>query len=224
MSQAVKFGIFVIFSILLVAGFYLIDFNEKQNQLSAKNAELESVKEEIKQLKEDLAQLDSLLKEEKEWEEKIKNEINNTTIVEEDPELFVANYIKDFERAVVQQSEEMNDPYFRINSITPGEMSASGGKKKKKKKGDGEDEEDSGDDESLGEAPEALSSIPTRVFQMQLTGRYSTFIDFLYKLGELELERLVTINEISISPGDEDGTPIVKISIPVKAYLKTTGT
>ncbi len=60
---------------------------------------------------------------------------------------------------------------------------------------------------------------------MEMTGRYSTLVEFLYQLGALELDRLVTINEISLKPknskgGGEEGSPVLSITIPITAYLR----
>ena len=56
-----------------------------------------------------------------------------------------------------------------------------------------------------------------------MTGKYSTLVEFLYQLGALELDRLVTINEISLRPKGENeggGSPTLSITIPITAYLR----
>ncbi|CAN0431204.1 unnamed protein product [Phaeothamnion confervicola] len=56
-----------------------------------------------------------------------------------------------------------------------------------------------------------------------MTGKYSTLIDFLYQLGAMKLDRLVTINKISLSPNKIEGnaSPVLTIAMPVTAYMKT---
>jgi Tfp pilus assembly protein PilO len=59
---------------------------------------------------------------------------------------------------------------------------------------------------------------------MQMTARYSTLVDFLYQLGALKLDRLVTINKISLSPntkGEGGESPVLSVQIPITAYMKT---
>ncbi|MEW6281624.1 MAG: type 4a pilus biogenesis protein PilO, partial [Candidatus Eremiobacterota bacterium] len=66
---------------------------------------------------------------------------------------------------------------------------------------------------------------PTRVFSMTMNGHYQTLVDFLYQLGALKLDRLVTINKITLSPTtDKDtGEDTLNISIPITAYLRQGG-
>jgi hypothetical protein len=57
-----------------------------------------------------------------------------------------------------------------------------------------------------------------------MTSKYSTLIDFLYQLGAMKLDRLVTINRISLSPGKTEGgnaSPVLSVSMPITAYMKT---
>jgi hypothetical protein len=127
---------------------------------------------------------------------------------------------------VADQQEVTGDDSFRIKSITPrgeqvtetpvggdeGEESTSSSDKGGKKGGGG----------SASES-QTLQGFPTRVFAMDMTGRYSTLVEFLYQLGNLELDRLVTINEISLKPEtskDEPGSPVLSITIPITAYLR----
>jgi hypothetical protein len=57
---------------------------------------------------------------------------------------------------------------------------------------------------------------------MTMTAKYPTLVDFLYELGALELDRLVTINQISLSPGPSEGggSPVLTVTIPITAYLR----
>jgi Tfp pilus assembly protein PilO len=56
-----------------------------------------------------------------------------------------------------------------------------------------------------------------------MTGKYSTVIDFLYQLGAMKLDRLVTINRLSLSPSKSEGnaSPVLTVSMPITAYMKT---
>jgi len=70
-----------------------------------------------------------------------------------------------------------------------------------------------------------LKSFPTRVLNMSMRGKYATLIDFLYQLGALKLERLVTIDKIALSPADKStaGSPTLTITIPITAYMRQGG-
>jgi len=58
---------------------------------------------------------------------------------------------------------------------------------------------------------------------MNMTGKYSTLIDFLYQLGAMKLDRLVTINRISLAPTKSEGnaSPVLTVTLPITAYMKT---
>ena len=117
---------------------------------------------------------------------------------------------------VVAQQEATGDYDFKITQISPK------GQKMSEVNTGSEDSDESDAAESAAEESETLQGFPTRVFGMSMTGRYTTVVDFLYELGALELDRLVTINKISLSPSSsEDGnSPILKIDIPITAYLR----
>ena len=76
--------------------------------------------------------------------------------------------------------------------------------------------------------PAVLKKFPTRTFQMTMRGRYATLIEFLYQLGDLRLERLVTINKIALTPDGSDKksggkSPVLTIQIPITAYMREGG-
>ena len=92
---------------------------------------------------------------------------------------------------------------------------------------DADNTEAAEEDEGVDATPDALKQFPTRVFQMTMKGRYSTLIEFLYQLGDLRLERLVTIDKIALQPenkkeGDKR-SPVLTIQIPITAYMRQGG-
>lgn len=206
---------------LIGAGFYVVDWQKKYQEIEQLTQELEKSKQKLEKSKEEIKLLPQLTKEVEDLEKEL-NALVASKFTTEAPELFVANYIAEIERMVVGQQEATGDYDFQIVSITPGAMTSTSG-------GEGDKKDDVVDDSGAAPAPEALQGFPTRVFQMQMTGRYSTLVDFLYQLGALELDRLVTINKISLQPGSGEGatglgeSPVLSVTIPITAYLRQGG-
>lgn len=215
LTTPMKIIIAFILIALIGAGFYLLDWQAKFQERDSQKKALEEARQKLEKIKQDIAALPELTRQMEEKEKEL-NALVSSKMSQEDPQLFVANYIAEIERMVVGQQEATGDYDFDILSITPGASTAptpapSGGNGTAAPEGGG------------AQAPEALQGFPTRVFQMSMTGRYATFVDFLYQLGALKLDRLVTINKITISPGKTgDGdSPILSVQIPITAYMKT---
>ena len=203
------------------AGFYLLDWQSKYARLEQETKNLQDAQAQLDKAKEDLKQLPELTKQ-MEAKEKELQDLVASKFTKEDPQLFVANYIAEIERMVVGQQESTGDYDFVINSITPGAEQRQNAPSGENKDGGAPPADNSG----AASTPEALQGFPTRVFQMQMTGRYTTLVDFLYQLGALKLDRLVTINKISLSPtgkGSGADSPILTIQIPITAYLRQGG-
>lgn len=111
---------------------------------------------------------------------------------------FVPAYMADIEKLVENVKMKMGDQNFLITVLNPGAAS--------KEAGDG-----------------YLSDYPRKSFQLQLSGRYGTVVDFLRQLGELKLRRLVTIDRLSLSPSAEargGQSPTLSVAMPMTAYLQ----
>jgi len=117
---------------------------------------------------------------------------------------FVPSYMADVEKLVEQQRIRMNDPDFIITAMTPDTKS-----------------------DSSSSVNNVLASYPARSFQMSLTGRYTTVIDFLKQLGALKLKRLVTVSKLTLSGSpDKDNyskSPMLTITMPISVYLRKEG-
>lgn len=197
---------------LIGAGFYVLDWQKKQAEIDQLTQDLAARNTKLADIKRQIDELPKLTKEVEALEKELQSLVASK-FTKEEPQLFVANYIAEIERMVLRQQESTGDYDFAIISITPGQM-------QQKQVDTGKEE---GQDELEVDAPEALQGFPTRVFQMSMTGRYATLVDFLYQLGDLELDRLVTINKISLSPqtGDDAGaSPVLSVTIPITAYLR----
>ena len=229
MNTPMKIAVAGLIIVLMAVGFYVVSWSEKYKEIE--NLEIQH-KERLDQkarLEADVAQLPKLREEAAGLEKELLSLVQSK-FTKEEPELFVANYIAEIERLVADQQEVTGDETFAIKSITPADAGmaqpTASTEEETAKPG-------AAATPAAGGAPasapatesETLQGFPTRVFAMEMTGKYSTLVEFLYQLGALELDRLVTINQISLRPqgGTEDlggASPSLNITIPITAYLR----
>ena len=214
MNTPMKVAVAVVIIALMGVGFYVVDWSDKKKKIEELQAQYVEKEQQKKRLEEDVAKLEEYEKEAEKLEKELLSLVQSK-FTQEEPELFVANYIAEIERMVVGQQEATGDYDFKITQISPKGQKMS-------EVNSGEEGEEETEEVTAAEESETLQGFPTRVFDMNMTGRYTTIVDFLYELGALELDRLVTINKISLSPTNtEDGSsPILDINIPITAYLR----
>jgi Tfp pilus assembly protein PilO len=214
---------------LILAGFWFMDYQQKYTEIQQLDQNLKQSEEKLSSSKAKLQDLPRLTEEMQALERELQSLIASK-FTNEDPELFVANYIADIERLVLAQQQATGDATFSIDSIQPGQMQTTA----TPDSGNNADQPGGtpppgqapppADQPDAGQAPEALQGFPTRVFSMTMSGHYGTLVDFLYQLGALKLDRLVTINKISLSPTkDKERGDTLNIQIPITAYLRQGG-
>ena len=198
--------------------FWMLDWQGKQQTLTQIDKTLEDKHAEKDKMEKDVQKIDELVKVNNDLKKQLK-EVVQTGFTPEREQEFVANYIEKIESLVNRVSVEDNDSSFTINAITPGQQQTQAAPKKEEKK----------DDKTVASGPSvppALQSYPTRTFQMAMKGRYETLIDFFDRLGKLELQRLVTVQRLTLSPTSASGggrSPVLSITMPLTAYLRTGG-
>lgn len=215
MNTPMKALVAVVIIALIAVAFHVLDWQGKKEEIRSLEDRIVERLAQKERLEQDVAQLPKFREEAAALEKELLSLVQSK-FTKEEPELFVANYIAEIERLVADQQEVTGDESFCIRSITPrGEQMAEVA---------GATEEGKTEEKPAEEAQsETLQGFPTRVFAMEMKGRYSTLVDFLYQLGALELDRLVTINEISLKPdreGADGGSPTLSITIPITAYLR----
>lgn len=218
----------IVIAVLLILGigfgFYIGDYKDKFDQIDQKQKELAAANQELEHIKIEIQELPKVNAAVEEKERELSQLVQNKTSGRqaEKPEMFVANYIAEIERMVVAHQQATNDDGFDIVSITPG-AGASAPTPAPAAANGTTPPPPAGDSGGGAATPEALQGFPTRVFSMQMTGRYQSLVEFLYLLGAMKLDRLVTINKISLSPMKVEGnaSPVLTVQIPITAYLKT---
>ncbi len=230
MNTPMKIAVAGLIIVLMAVGFYVVSWSEKYKEIESLEIQHKERLDQKARLEADVAQLPKLREEAAGLEKELLSLVQSK-FTKEEPELFVANYIAEIERLVADQQEVTGDETFTIKSITPADAGMA-------QPAGGADEAEETATPTAGATPaagstappaapavesETLQGFPTRVFAMEMTGKYSTLVEFLYQLGALELDRLVTINQISLRPQGtlEDGTsPSLNITIPITAYLR----
>ena len=209
MTTPMKVIIAIIAILLIGAGFYMFDWSEKWERKKAAEANLAAKKDELNTLKEAIKELPLLQQQVREKQEELQKVIS-TKVSNETPDEFVGNYLREIERLVLDEQKATSDYTFVIKSIAPGNAQAASAPA-------------SGGQAPAQETPEALAAFQTRVFTMSLTGKYATIVEFLYQLGAMKLDRLVTINSLHMTRGGEAGStsPKLNLDLPITAYLKT---
>lgn len=219
-NTPIKLLIAIIASVMIVVMFHFLDWKDKTEKIASNMTEITTLEEQYRKDQELIKELPNLTREKAELEDELQRVVQ-TNLVPEKAELFVANYIKEIEKLTMEEAFSSGDRSFEIISITPGALTS--------QSADGTDANASNasDDEGVDATPDALKQFPTRMFQMTMKGKYTTLVKFLYQLGDLKLERLVTINKISLQPEstnkDEGGSPVLQIQIPITAYMRQGG-
>lgn len=195
-------AIFVI--VLIGMGFWLIDWQKKSAEVRQLSINLSQREQEHERCISLTKALPQETQRKKDLARQLREVVQEQLPAEKQNEI-VASYISDIEKLALQQRTRMNDPDFQIISLTPGPMTTTAAK---------------------SEGGDILKDYPTRTFQMQFSGRYSSVVDFLRQLGALKLKRLVTINRITLSPsGDSShGSPPLAVGMPITAYLRPGST
>lgn len=207
----------VVLAVIIIAiiglGFWMLDWQGKwQQEAQIKKSKIEKLADK-ERMEKDLQQVDELVRVNADLKKQLEDVVKISFAAEKEGE-FVPNYLARVEALVAQVAADDNDKSFEIVSLTPGKPQVSSAGKPG----------DKGASPAAAAPTTALSSYPTRQFQMSMKGKYETVIDFLDRLGRLEMERLVTVDKLSLAPaGGTAGEPILSIGLPLTAYMNTGG-
>lgn len=193
MTNLMKALLALVILVLCALGFWLLDWQEKQVELAALQTARAESQERLASTRALVAELPTLVKE----KERLDRELLDLGVgaaAQGRAELFVARFVDDLERVVLEERRRSGDPSFTILSITPGAQVAT--------------------------AEEGAPALPSRGFQLSLQGRYDTVVGFLHRLGERDLGGPVTLNRLTLAPtGAGDGAPVLAVTLPVTAWL-----
>ncbi len=208
----------VILAIVLIGvialGFWLLDWQKKVNDRQQLDQQIISKQQDYERIKEETRSLTALVQQneqlQKEYQAVVQGRFRSN--VAEAPEAFVPDFITKLETLVAQVSSEKNDDV-EVNTISPGGAVTGPDPNKKK-------------DEVPSIVQTTLERFPKRKFQLTMKARYDTVIYFLDKLGNLALDRLVTVDHLQLAPAGDAAKlahPQLTVTLPLTAYLKTNG-
>lgn len=217
MTTPMKLIIAILAMLLIGAGFYMFDWSEKWERRKTAEGQLQQKRDELTALEEAIKELPKLQQQVAERQRQMQELVGNVgSGGGETPDQFVGNYLEEVERLVADQQKSTGDYGFIIKSVSPGQVGTAAPQAGAGGQAGG------AAPPAAAETPEALSAFQTRVFSMSMEGRYATIVDFLYQLGAMKMNRLVTINSVRLSRSGEAGqaSPVLTIEMPITAYLK----
>ena len=151
---------------------------------------------ELKQAEEDLKKWENAVSEFEKVLKQLQSEIGGSK------EDFISSLLKDLTSLINEL--RMEDPDFVLHNIQFGTLS----------------KETLGGEEGGGFATQSVT------VRMSLTGHYSTLIKLMDELGQLKLKKMVRITGLNVSTAGrlEPGkSPVLRISLTLKAFLFTGG-
>jgi Tfp pilus assembly protein PilO len=209
LNTPMKIVLTVVVIFLVGIGFYLLDYQGKLTEIKNLESSLIQKQEQMKTNELRVKALPDQLNK----REKLTKELNGLIqqkLPKENAAVFVPKFIQSMEELIASERIATGDKTLEVVSITPGRLEQTGGSNP-----------DGGKPPSGGEI-KALVNFPKQPFQVSIRAKYSTCIHFLYQLSALKLERLVTIQRISLSPAESTQygrSPTLAINIPMIAYL-----
>lgn len=196
MSGFLKMIVAVSLIVLMFIGFWVVRYQPEQNEIASLNAEIQQQETQYQQLQAESQNLEK-------WEqaktafEQVIAKLHQTAVPVKN---FIPSFLKDIEQLVENEKRAAADPTFKITSITPGAPQSG--------------------------APASSSSAGSSdqekaLVQLNFTGRFNTLVDFLQQLSNLKLNKLVTIQQLSLTPSGstEGGSPTLTINMPFQIYM-----
>lgn len=209
MTNKGKITIAVILIALMGLWFWLQMYQPKQKQIVSLNQQILEEEEKYQELK---LEAENLAK----WEEariqfqQVLSTLHQTAVLKD----FIPSFLTDIEKLAKEERQSTHDASFRVTSISPGAVQnttpatpASGASKPETK--------------TASATPQSGKT----VIQLNFTGRYNTIVDFLQQLANFKLNKLVTVQKISLGPQSaEPGlSPTLTVNMPFEVYMLAKG-
>ena len=117
----IKLVVASVLIICIVVLFWMFDWQKKQKEIEEKTGEISQLQVKLDEQKKLVEDLPALTKEKNDLEKKLQ-EVMQTNLVPEKPEMFVANYLKEIEKMISEENYRLGDESFEILSIAPGAL------------------------------------------------------------------------------------------------------
>lgn len=214
MSPFFKVVVSLIVAVLMGLGFWVMMYQPKQKEISSLDTQIAEQKQKYEEYKvesQNLAQWEQARSE----FQAVLQRLHQTGPMKD----FIPSFLTDIEKMAKDERASTNDPSFQVTSITPGSVTQEGAGAK----GSGAPTPPPGaaPAEKKGAAATSQLQAGKSVIQLNFTGRFSTIVDFLQQLGNFKLNKLVTVQRITLSPqGAVPGlSPTLGVAMPFEVYM-----
>lgn len=216
MNTLMKFFLFILIVVLMGFGFHFGSYQDKINKITVFKAQQKDQNKEIARLK-------GMAEKLTEWERAKKEFGTILASFQKGMALkdFIPSFLVDIERLTAEQRVRMNDPSFKVLTLSPGATSATVKPTPKKEEG-----KTDGAASAATSSPAPVESAPVVgaqkvAIQLTMEGRFDTLLDFFQQLTDFKLNKLVTLQRLSLAPKEKTGrgAPVLSITIPMEAYM-----
>lgn len=212
MSPFMKTMVAIALSALMGVAFWVLNYQPKQKAIIALDGQIAEQKQKYEEYKleaQNLAQWEAARVEFR----NVLEHLHQTAPMKD----FIPSFLTDIERMTREERATVNDPSFQVTTITPGSVTQEGpAQNAGKPAAPGEKKEEPKPAAAAGQLQSGKS-----VIQLNFTGRFDTIVDFLQQLGNFKLNKLVTVQRISLSPqGTTPGlSPTLSVTMPFEVYM-----
>lgn len=217
MNTLMKFILFIVVVGLMGFGFNVGSYHQKRQEIAAKDLQITEKGKDLEKFKAMAAKLT-------EWEKAKKEFGDLLTTFQKGMALkdFLPSFLVDIERLTAEQRVRMNDSSFKVLTLNPGPstVTAQPPKKEKEKKEEGKEEIQPSAPPLVEDSAPAIGAQKVAI-QVTMEGRFDTLLDFFQQLTEFKLNKLVTLQRLSLSPKVKASgrAPVLSINFPMEAYM-----
>lgn len=214
MNALMKFFLFIMIVVLMGFGFHFGMYQDKITKITAYRTQQKDQEKEIARLKAIAEKLTEWEKAKKEFGALLASFQKGMSLKD-----FIPSFLVDIERLAAEQRVRMNDPSFKVVTISPGATSATVQAPVKQDETKTDGAASTATSSPVESAP--VAGAQKVAIQLTMEGRFDTLLDFFQQLTEFKLNKLVTLQRLSLAPKDKTGrgAPILTITIPMEAYM-----
>ena len=198
MGLITKAFVTVILVGLIVFGFWALSWQGIQTKVTHLKTEIAGKKQEYNKLTQESQNIAKWQKDVGEWN-KVLQELHQVKPIKN----FIPSFLISIEKLAKYERITTGDSTLRIKSITPGQVVIQGAATGKTKT----------------QTPGLVSGKSS--VSITFTGRFNTVVNFLQQLGNFKLNKLVTIQSISLTPqsAKPGSHPTLSVTMPFEMYM-----
>ncbi len=202
MGMITKAFITIVLVGLIVMGFWIMSWKNIQKTIINNKNKIASKKEEYSNLVQESKNLAKWRTDVAAWND-VLQKLHQTKTIKN----FIPSFLVSIEKLAKYERNITGDSTFQITAITPGQFMVTGSTAPRTAKN------------NKAPAPGLVSGKSS--VSITFTGKFNTVVNFLEQLGNFKLNKLVTIQRISLSPsGAKPGIhPTLTVTMPFEMYM-----